>query len=641
MENLKILFALALFFGLRVTSTAQSEFSKWYFGSQAGLDFSTSPPSSLTGVLTAAEGVSSISDNAGNLLFYSEGVSVVNGANTLMANGTGLAGGVSSAQSTMIVKQPGSNTSYYNFTTYSQGGPNGLRYSIVDMSLAAGLGSVTVKNVPLYTPTCEKQVAVRHCNGKDIWIVSHDFNSNQFRSYLLNSTGIVATPVLSADGETVSGAGGVPAIGHLKVSPDGRKLAMATSTNSIPANLGAGGFFLFDFDPASGVVSNSLVLLSAQNLPVNASAYGVEFSPDGTKVYGTTWPQGFASTSSLFQWNLCAGNAPAIIASQYSLSFVGQTNNGVVFGSVQRAIDSKLYIAAYASQSLSVINNPNASGAAMNFVLNGLSIAPNMSQGGLPNFINPYTKSPPANFTNSVACQTASFFSPPNPTYNSGCSPTSYAPNSYLWDFGEAAAGAGNNSTASNPVHIYSALGTYTVSLILYSNCNNDTLKKVITISIPSPTVTVSGTFEICKGEKRVFTVSGANTYVWSNNSTSVSTTFSPAATTVYSVTGTATTGCKSTSAFTVNVKLCVGIVTNEKNMDLRVFPNPVKDLLSIECAESASVVIFDMNGLVILESKINPGMNEINTSVLKPGVYFILSTNTKRSWRGRLLKME
>jgi PKD repeat protein len=617
--------------------SAQIEFSKWCFGQLAGLDFSSSPPSVFNSYSGTPEGVASICDNAGNLLFYGDGTSIITVSNTIMANGSGLTGHPSSTQSSLIVKQPGSNNLYYNFTTTAIGAPDGLRYSIVDMSLAAGMGSVTVKNVPLYTPTCEKQVAVRHCNGRDIWIVTHDFNSNQFRSFLLNSAGLSNSPVLSAVGGTIGGAGGFPAPGYLKVSPDGRKLAMASYTNSIPANLGVGGFFMFDFDPASGMVSNSLTLLSAQNLPINAGPYGVEFSPDGTKLYGTTSPNGNQINSSLlFQWDLCAGNNGAVISSQYSINI-----NSIRFGSIQKAIDNKLYIVANATQSLSVINNPNASGAGMNFVLNGLSIAPNTGFSGLPNFINPYTKTPPANFTNSVACQTASFFAPPNPTYNSGCSPTSYAPNSYLWDFGEAAAGAGNNSTASNPVHTYSALGTYTVSLILYSNCNNDTLKKVISISIPSPTVSVSGTFEICKGEKRVYTASGANTYVWSNNSTSVSTTFSPATTTVYSVTGTATTGCKSTKVFTVNVKPCVGIVTNEKNIDLRLYPNPVKDVLSIECAEPANVVIYDMNGLVILESKVNPGVNEINTSNLKPGVYYIRSSNTMGSWRGRLVKME
>jgi hypothetical protein len=51
--------------------TAQNEFSKWYFGQQAGLDFSTSPPTALTkGVIIAAEGAATISDPAGSLLFY-------------------------------------------------------------------------------------------------------------------------------------------------------------------------------------------------------------------------------------------------------------------------------------------------------------------------------------------------------------------------------------------------------------------------------------------------------------------------------------------------------------------------------------------------------------------------------------------
>ena len=43
----------------------------WYFGDHAGLNFNTTPPTALTnGQLNTLEGCSSISDNAGRILFY-------------------------------------------------------------------------------------------------------------------------------------------------------------------------------------------------------------------------------------------------------------------------------------------------------------------------------------------------------------------------------------------------------------------------------------------------------------------------------------------------------------------------------------------------------------------------------------------
>lgn len=50
---------------------------------------------------------------------------------------------------------------------------------------------------------------------------------------------------------------------------------------------------------------------------------------------------------------------------------------------------------------------------------------------------------------------------------------------SYLWNFGDNTP----TSTASNPTHLYSASGTYTVTLIAYNGTLSDTIKQTITIT--------------------------------------------------------------------------------------------------------------------------------------------------------------
>jgi hypothetical protein len=87
---------------------AQNESQKWYFGSNAGLDFSTNPPTPLTnGMLNTIEGCATICDALGNLLFYTDGSTVYDQTHAVMANGTGLSGNSSSTQSAIIVKKPG------------------------------------------------------------------------------------------------------------------------------------------------------------------------------------------------------------------------------------------------------------------------------------------------------------------------------------------------------------------------------------------------------------------------------------------------------------------------------------------------------------------------------------------------------
>jgi PKD repeat protein len=631
--------SIVIFTFLSVVIHSQNEFRKWYFGGQAGLDFVSSPPTVLTnGIISTIEGCATICDANGNLLIYTDGVNVLNSTHNAMADATPLTpfkGNSTSTQSGIIVKQPGNQNIYYVFTVLG-GGP--ACYSIVDMSLAAGLGSVTVKNVTYYTPTCEKQVAVRHCNGKDVWVVSHEWNSNKFRAYLLTSSGVNTTAVISTIGETPSGNGGGPSMGHLKVSPDGKKLATATFTNSVPTSLGAGGFQLFDFDAATGVVSNSLTLLPASSIMQSAGAYGVEFSPDGTKLYGTTSPALSNYTCALYQWNICAPTASAIIASQYSVQMPGG------LGSVQWAVDGKLYITdGYTGNptALSVINSPNSSGSAMNLSLNTVSITSGYCNIGLPNYINSYTRPAPSAspFTNTTACQSTSFAIPPPPTFSSGCTSVPYPYSSYLWNFGDAASGSSNTSTLTNPNHLFSTTGTYTVSLILYSPCTSDTVIKSVTITSLSPVVAISGLVDICKGDKRTYTVTGATSYVWSNNATTSTIAVAPGSSTVLSVTG-SSAGCSTTKTFSINVNTCDGI-NSSRNEYYGLYPNPVNTILNVQAADAGSIRIFDINGKLMMESEITEGVNQLDIKSLLNGIYSAEVKITEGTWHSRFVKID
>jgi hypothetical protein len=473
----------ALFFIiLKLNICGQMEFSKWYFGNKAALDFWGTPPAVITtSSLLTIEGAASICDSTGNLLFYTNGVTVYNNSNAIMANGTGLLGDISSTQSAIIVKQPGNNSLYYIFTTDAEAGADGFRYSIVDMSLAGGSGSVTTKNIMLYTPTAEKQVAIRHCNGQDVWIVTHEYGpytANKFHSYLLTAAGLSMTPVISTIGELIYDNGGIgsTAIGQLKVSPDGKKLAMAVTFTSSPAGLGNGGFQLFDFNTASGVISNSLVLLSGLNIKPRTGAYGVEFSPDGSKLYGSTICKDSTKTV-LYQWNVCALTNSAIIASQYSMTLDSCS------GQLQRAVDDKIYLARAYQQYISFINNPNGTGPAMNFLTGGVSVAPKLSFWGLPNYINQYSHVKPALFTFQTYCnKSIAFAAPPPPVAPTGCYPQATFPTSLLWNFGDPASGGANTSASSNPTHTFSSMGTFPVTLILFYPCTSDTLRQNITV---------------------------------------------------------------------------------------------------------------------------------------------------------------
>lgn len=71
----------------------QKEANMWYFGNNAGVDFNSGSPIAFSGsAMTQLEGCASISDTAGNTLFYTNGALVWNRLNTQMPNGLDYSG---------------------------------------------------------------------------------------------------------------------------------------------------------------------------------------------------------------------------------------------------------------------------------------------------------------------------------------------------------------------------------------------------------------------------------------------------------------------------------------------------------------------------------------------------------------------
>jgi hypothetical protein len=219
-----------LFFLVLFTSLvySQGEANIWYFGQNAGLDFNSGSPVALTdGQLNTLEGCATISNSVGQLLFYTDGVTVYNKNHTVMVNGTDLLGHSSSMQSATIVPKPGSNNLYYIFTTDAETLPNGFRYSVVDMDLDGGNGAVTTeKNILVYTPTTESLGVTKHANGIDFWVVTHEWNNNNFNAHLLTASGLSSVPITTSIGLPISGGSGFEAAGSIKLSPSGSKLAI-------------------------------------------------------------------------------------------------------------------------------------------------------------------------------------------------------------------------------------------------------------------------------------------------------------------------------------------------------------------------------------------------------------------------------
>lgn len=345
----------------------------WYFGQNAGLNFNSGNPVSLSnGQLSTQEGCASITDASGALLFYTDGVTVWNKNHQVMVNGTGLAGGWSTTQSALIIPLPGSGVLYYIFTIEDQSMPGNFSYSVVNMSMQGGLGQVAIKNTLIATNVTEKLCGIKDITGNNAWVLVHERGSNNLQAWLLSSSGIAGGPVISACGDPVIVYDEF--IGQMKFSPDGSKIA---------ATFSFGNFInLFDFDAATGIVSN------ARNLSVPPAFYGVyslEFSPSSQFLYATP-----LSASGIYQWDVTLASEAAINGSMVQIGFAP----GGFSGAMQLGPDNKIYIAEYNVSSLGRINQPDNAGMACNYVAADVSTGSRTVTLGLPGYVLTMTSTP-------------------------------------------------------------------------------------------------------------------------------------------------------------------------------------------------------------------------------------------------------
>ena len=110
---------------------------------------------------------------------------------------------------------------------------------------------------------------------------------------------------------------------------------------------------------------------------------------------------------------------------------------------------------------------------------------------------------------------------------------------------------AWNNGMGTNPTIHPTTSGSYTVTATNEGGCS-DVATAYVVIN-PIPNVNISGTTTICAGTNSNLTASGAYSYVWSTGATSASINVSTEGT--YSVTGTSSAGCTSSSSVSVIVQ--------------------------------------------------------------------------------------
>ncbi|WP_191907017.1 T9SS type B sorting domain-containing protein [Adhaeribacter soli] len=344
-------------------------------------------------------------------------------------------------------------------------------------------------------------------------------------------------------------------------------------------------------------------------IPTLTQAYGLEFSPDGTKLYSVRHDSaGINSTfAHLYQYDLSAGSATAIGSSETHIYSYGHNYH---LNDMQVGPDGKIYeIASSTRRYLNVINRPNLKGKACRFVPNAIDLDPGtgrtrFSERFLPSFVQSYFYRPKIDLQQTCFGDTARF----------QLSNNAYV-DSVRWNFGDPASGALNKSTAFNPKHFYATPGPKQVQAIVHFNFTSDTLNQTIYIPVSITKPNLGPDRSICPGDTLLLRAfqPGA-TYEWQDSINTDS---------IYVVTKPGT--------YWVQVSNGCGVRTDSVTIT---FDQPLSLSLGADtllCPGQQLQLQVNASGASVLWSDSTTG-NSI--TVTQPGTYWAQLSNSCGSWR-------
>lgn len=362
------------------------------------VDFSKSSMPSNTEKFDFAVGFDhnnqAISDENGELLFYTNGCAVVNRLHQIMPHGDTLnhspfkemtgwddcTFGYPGTQNIIALDDPANENGYYllHKTWVEDDNYSGfvfeLRTSYVDMSLDNGLGDVVYFDSLLIEDYAVSGylTAMKHSNQQDWWVIQPLIESEEFATLLINEEGVQRLPNQASNqffDYWFSGASGTSCF-----SPDGSKYVYYNRYDNL---------HLFDFDRDNGLLTNyQYIEVFTAQLDSTDYQYGsVEWSPNSRFMYVTNRD----SLHQIDTWEAdIESNGIRLIDVYNGVLDPFSTN----FHLMTLAPDCKIYMGSTnGSFSIHVINEPNALGVDCNFVQQGIKLPRAIGSANLP--LNP------------------------------------------------------------------------------------------------------------------------------------------------------------------------------------------------------------------------------------------------------------
>jgi len=188
------------------------------------------------------------------------------------------------------------------------------------------------------------------------------------------------------------------------------------------------------------------------------------------------------------------------------------------------------------------------------------------------------------------------------------------------------------NSTPTGNVGLYTLnpQTTTTVTMIantqsLTTNCPVTHTVVVTVNALPTLTLTSSKT-RVCRGVANTLSVTGAQTYSWSNGASTNTVVVTPSVSTTYTVVGTNASGCSTEATILAQISACTGISENEVNrLQLSVYPNPNNGSFNVSTGANVTLILSNQLGQHIRTIVLNDAnAHSAEIKDLSAGVYYI-----------------
>jgi hypothetical protein len=396
-RTMKFIFAYLLV-SLSIVSSAQLPETNptinfgnhWIFGRNIHLNFTEdSVYENRFSFIDFLEGTTCLSDSMGNLEYYCSGGGDNMYLNTSVASipsGFNDDGG----QGVLFIK----NQADLYIMGSGRGGGSGYSFLISDSTESSFIRFPFLGG--------EKQQAINHQNGRDIWYANHAQNGDSVYFFLIQKQGLLECPVVThTTNEYYGGAMGWSTQGQMKFSSNGEYLAEVSYVDPFSV-----GLYTFNTEYP---VTEKIFLHSKAFVPPYTKRWfsGLEFSPDNSRLYvnsgiKTLNPQE-PDPVVLYQLDLSYLNQDSIDNSWLSLDSMFTLDQG----NLQLAPDGKIYVAMPNQTYLGVISNPNELGTACNYVREGLTLdSGGICRYGLPTFNQSYFYTPQIDYKYEEDCQT-------------------------------------------------------------------------------------------------------------------------------------------------------------------------------------------------------------------------------------------